>query len=333
MLDQMTMQLKTNTPTGRNTPLTRVPKLACPNCRTSIKGDGNAPMNCAYCHFEMKSENGIYRALTPEREAYFARFVSDYQTIRHAEGRGSRDSAYYLALPFRDYSGKLASQWRIRALSFMAFESKVLRPITREKSSSLDILDVGAGNCWLSYHLALNGLRPVAIDLLTDKFDGLGSAVHYFTQLGGAFPRFQAEMDRLPFADNQFDMVIFNSSLHYSTDYYHTLQEASRCLRPAGHLIVLDSPIYHAEDSGRRMREERHDQFFKDYGFRSDSVPSLEFLTFDLIQDVFDRVGIDYQTIRPWYGFQWAMRPLRASLIGKREPSKFHILWGRKRQS
>jgi len=81
------------------------------------------------------------------------------------------------------------------------------------------------------------------------------------------------------------------------------------------------------------MREERHDQFFKDYGFRSDSVPSLEFLTYKSIQEDFSRAGFHWKIIRPWYGLEWAMRPLRASLIGKREPSKFHILWGRKNSS
>ena len=35
------------------------------------------------------------------------RFLEDYSRIRQAEGRGSDDPAYYLALPYRDLSGRL----------------------------------------------------------------------------------------------------------------------------------------------------------------------------------------------------------------------------------
>ena len=41
-------------------------------------------------------------------------FLEQYAVIRHAEGRGSSDSAYYRALPFRDLSGRNTSQWEIR---------------------------------------------------------------------------------------------------------------------------------------------------------------------------------------------------------------------------
>jgi len=33
-------------------------------------------------------------------------FLEQYAIIRHAEGRGSDDPAYYRALPYRDLSGK-----------------------------------------------------------------------------------------------------------------------------------------------------------------------------------------------------------------------------------
>jgi len=271
--------------------------------------------------------------LRPEREAYFWQFISDYAAIRHAEGRGSLAADYYLALPFHDLSGRLESQWKIRAQSFQALEKKVLGRIARQKPAGIEVLDVGAGNGWLSYQLAKRGHRPVAVDLLLDNKDGLGAAFHFFKQLGWVFPRFQAEMDCLPFGDAQFDLVVFNASLHYSTHPFTTLREALRCLRQDGHLIIVDSPIYHDEQSGLQMKEERHRQFFKDYGFRSDSVPSIEFLTYQMVQELGDQLATEWKIIRPWYGISWALRPFRAKWHGKREPSKFHILWGRKRNS
>ena len=308
-------------------------QLACPGCGGIIAGNRKESLSCANCHRVLKIENGIYRALRPEREAYFGQFISDYAAIRHAEGRGSLAADYYLALPFHDLSGRLESQWKIRAHSFQTLERKVLCRIAQNEPAGMDVLDVGAGNGWLSYQLAKRGYRPVAVDLLLDEKDGLGAALHFFKQLGWAFPRFQAEMDSLPFADAQFDLVIFNASLHYTTHPLATLREALRCLRQDGHLLIVDSPLYHDEQSGLLMKEERHRQFFKDYGFRSDSVPSIEFLTFEMVRELGDQLAIDWNVIRPWYGISWALRPLRARWHRKREPSKFHILWGRKRDS
>jgi len=191
-------------------------------------------------------------------------------------------------------------------------------------------LDIGAGNGWLSYRAAASGHRPAAADLVVNEFDGLGAARHYASVLKQLFPRFQAEMDHLPFASAQFDVVVFNASFHYSTNYHDTLNEALRCLRHSGHVLITDSPLYHADESGRRMVEERHLQFKNQYGFRSDSIPSLEYLTFDQVKILGRELGIFWKMRKPWYGLAWSLRPLRAWCRGRREPSKFRVLWGQR---
>src|SRR5262249_56941629 len=139
--------------------------------------------------------------------------------------------------------------------------------------------ELGAGVGWLSYRLAELGHHPFAVDLSTEDRDGLGAARHYEPP----WPRVQAEFDRLPLADGQADVVIFNASLHYSTDYRITLGEALRVLRPAGKVVILESPLYRHDHSGRRMVAERHAAFERSYGTRSDSVPSIEYLTEEIL--------------------------------------------------
>src|SRR3546814_11906422 len=78
------------------------------------------------------------------------------------------------------------------------------------------VLDLGAGNCWMSYRLSLAGYRPCAVDLLTNDSDGMGAARHYRAHLPALFPRFQASFGQLPFADDQFDAAVFNASFPYS---------------------------------------------------------------------------------------------------------------------
>ncbi len=106
-------------------------------------------------------------------------FLEDYRTIRSAEGRGSREPAYYLALPYRDLSGKNAAQWAIRGKSYRYFERKILSQIERKSGRPLDVLDLGAGNCWMSYRLSLRHHRLIGAGYFygCDGWFGSGAAL------------------------------------------------------------------------------------------------------------------------------------------------------------
>lgn len=298
-------------------------RMQCPSCRADTSG-----LDCTVCGFRMRVSRGIVHALPPERAALFARFMDDYERIRAAEGRGSESCDFYLNLPYKDVSGRNTRQWQIRARSYDYLMKHVLGP------NPLDgvrrILDLGAGNCWMSYRLALAGYSPFAVDLLTNDRDGLGAAVHYRASLPELFPRFQAEVSRLPFRDERFDAVIFNASFHYSENYLVTLREAFRCVRGGGMVIISDTPWYSCEESGRKMVAERQAYFSKRYGTVSDSVRSLEFLTDERLRILEEQLSIEWTVHSPKYGFKWAMRPLIAKLRQEREPSRFHIFVAQK---
>lgn len=255
------------------------------------------------------------------------RFLDDYTRIRRAEGRGSREAAYYLELPYRDVTGRLQDQWRIRGLSYRFLERRVLPAIERRAGRPLRIADLGAGNGWMSYRLALRGHSPAAVDILTDELDGLGAARHY--QPHAAFPRIHAEFDSLPFADAGLDLAIFNASIHYSTDYRRTLAETKRCLRAGGTVLIVDSPVYRRREDGERMKQERHRQFEQTYGFASDALASIEYFDEEMLGGLARDLRIRWKIYRPWYGFAWAMRPWKARWSGTRPPSRFWILEGR----
>src|SRR5437763_587426 len=212
------------------------------------------------------------------------RFLDDYLKIRHAEGRGSQDSAYYLALPYRDITGRLQDQWTIRAKSFRHLEHRVLPPIEKQFGRPLRIADLGAGNCWLSYRLALRGHRPIAFDILGDPLDGLAAGRHY--QEHTPFPRINAEFDDLPLAAGSLDVAIYNASIHYATDYRRTLTEIRRCLRPGGLFLIVDSPVYERREHGELMVQERRRHFQLTYGFASDTLGSIEYFDVEMLADL-----------------------------------------------
>jgi SAM-dependent methyltransferase len=305
------------------------PIARCPACFETL---GNVDpdlsgLSCARCGFVLSRKGGIWRGLSPDRVQRFERFAREYQHVRDLEGRGSPDPAFYLELPDRDLTGRNAWQWKIRARTFHFFTGKILAPAERRNPQGMRILDLGGGNGWMSYQLALRGHHPVAVDLLDNDLDGLGAVRHYASRLPQPFPAFQAELDRLPFESGQFDAAIFGASFHYSEDYERTLREVLRCLRRPGSVFILDSPLYRRDASGRAMVEERHARFQASYGFRSDSITSCEYLTPDSLARLEKACGVKWQVARPWYGLGWALRPLKARLLGRREPAKFYIFW------
>src|SRR5215831_7588892 len=112
-------------------------ELMCLHCGSPLGHlRQTASCQCGAC---LRVEDGILRAIEPRRREYYSRFLQDYAAIRHAEGRGSADPAYYRALPFNDLSGRNSAQWRIRAATYRYFESRLL------PKTALDILDLGAG--------------------------------------------------------------------------------------------------------------------------------------------------------------------------------------------
>jgi len=243
-------------------------------------------------------------------------FLEDYAKIRSAEGRGSPDSAYYRALPFADLTGRNSSQWRIRARTFEYFRSRIL------PERSCRILDLGAGNGWLSYRLAQMGHSPVAVDIFADVQDGLGAGRHYPLPI----PAVEADFNDLPFPAATFDLAVFNSSIHYSDDYARTLAAARRCLRSGGRILILDSPIYRRREHGEAMRAERQEWFERQYGLRSEALGSIEFFDAEMLQSLARELSLTWKIHRPWYGWQWHLRSVRAWLKRRRPPSQFWIL-------
>jgi SAM-dependent methyltransferase len=292
--------------------------LQCPRCETNIIG-----LDCPLCTFRMEIDDGIVHALPPERAAHYKQFVQDYEHIRMAEGRGSENGDFYLGLPYKDISARNCRQWQIRARSYDYLVRHVLTET--QQHCSRRILDIGAGNCWMSFRLALAGFQPVAVDLLTNKHDGLGAAGHFRNRLPQLFPRFQAEMGHLPFQDGQFDVIVFNASFHYSENSEAILREALRCVRSGGMVIICDTPWYSKEESGRQMVKERQAAFLRDYGTASDSIENLDYLTDDRLRSLENKLSIRWSSHSPLYGLRWAMRPLAAKLRGRREPSRFRI--------
>ena len=296
--------------------------LACPACHAALEQPAPDEMCCPIDGQRFMRIDGIWRMLLPERQPFFSQFIREYESIRRAEGRGSDDPAYYRALPYRDLTGQMQTDWQIRAASFDALIKQILLPAEKTSSQPLRVVDIGAGNGWLSGRLAGRGHTVMAVDLISNDYDGLGCFRYY----NSAFTPLQAEFDHLPFQDQSADLIIYNAAFHYSLDYAITLAESVRVLAKAGKIVVMDSPVYHDQASGKQMVKERENFFSSQYGFPSNALPTESFITYSRLDELAGRLHLSVQTITAFYNLNWLLRPLKARLLGSREPAKFHLI-------
>jgi SAM-dependent methyltransferase len=302
----------------------------CPLCAGPVSVSASAGQ-CDVAEHTFRQVGGIWCFLPEARRQTYAQFEQQYETVRAAEGWGKPDRQYFLALPEVAAVDPQTAIWRQRAGSFRALIEQVLQPLERERRRPLTVLDLGAGNCWLAHRLAGRGHRVAAVDVRTGELDGLGAHAWYGNADGSgeaAFTPVQAEFDRLPFAGDQADLVIFNASLHYAVDYTITLQETLRVLRQAGRVVVMDSPLYRQQGAGAAMVREREARYERVYSFRSNLLPSEHFLTERRLRTLAAALGLRWQAITPLPPWRYAVRDWKARVRGRREPARFPLIVG-----
>ena len=300
---------------------TWIPEFACPECGSTLVAPATAgawtgPRICPSCDAEVACRGGILRFLSDTRLAQVEPLIAQYRRVRELDGYRQRAAAYYRELPRVARGDPQHAVWRIRQESFRHLCSKVL---TRLGRRPLRVLDLGAGNGWLSHRLTLLGNVCVAVDWLDDLDDGLGAARHYPT----TFTRLQADFDQLPLVGGQFDAVIFNASLHYSANPMATLRYASKALADGGALVVMDSPVFVSEADGRRMLAER-EQGFADR-IRRAVEWGAGYLTVDGLARTATEADLVLRRIPSRGGPGWAFKRWLAGRKLRRQPASFGI--------
>ncbi len=250
-------------------------------------------------------------------------FFAEYARHRSAEGRGYR-GCELLSLPYLK-NGPFARQWQVRARTYEAFVAEVIMPMGLA-SRPLEILDLGAGNGWLSYRLARLGHRATALDIRDDEVDGLGAANEFLGREPGVFSCIVGQFEDIPVADGSFDIAVFNASLHYARDLAQVLAEARRVVRPGGVLAIMDSPFYLREADGDAMVAEKRARGETLFGTRSAILLEpkfVEYLTPRRLSEA--SPGLTWQRHRVRYPLWYEFRPLFAWFRGKRHPSRFDL--------
>jgi SAM-dependent methyltransferase len=294
-----------------------MPRFACPECRTDLVETGAEGFACARCGRVFERRGGVWRFLTETRGARLESFVRQYRLVRDREGRRPSAPDYYRRLPTVAPGDPHARDWQVRRETYHHLLGHVLAAGTLP----VHVLDLGAGSGWLSHRLTALGHRAVAVDAIDDEVDGLGAARHYPTD----FASVQADFDALPFAPGQFDLVVFNGSLHYAADVAATLERAYRALAPGGALVVMDSPMFRAEDDGSAMVGAEVMRFRNQCGCATVVQPGVGYLTFARLAGIAEKLALRPQFVPSRGPLGWRLRRGAARVRLRRAPAAFGL--------
>jgi SAM-dependent methyltransferase len=295
-----------------------MPTFACPECRAEIVPVDRDGLACAGCHARFEQRDGIFRFLTHVREGAARPFERQYRHVRAREGRNATAQAGSAALAPLPPGHTGADEWRVRRESCTHLERHAL---ANGPATSARILDLGAGNGWLSRRLASAGHRVVAVDRLDDAAEGLGACRGPAENVVAV----QADFDALPFEPRQFDLVVFNASLHYAPDPAATLASGTRMLAHGGTLAVMDSPAFESAAHGEAMVADQMRRMQAEHGVASPVRTGAGYLTFGAMSRAFASNGLTARFLPSRGPLVWRVRRHLARFRLRRQPAAFGV--------
>jgi len=151
------------------------------------------------------------------------------------------------------------------------------------KSRSGSALDVGAGRGIASYALARSGFAVTALEPDPSPIVGASAIRSLAAETGLPIEVVQEFSERLPFADETFDVVFARAVLHHTRDLDVACREMFRVLRPGGVLIaarehvisresdleqfLLQHPLHHLYGGEHAFLLDRYLGALRDAGF------------------------------------------------------------------
>ena len=117
-------------------------------------------------------------------------------------------------------------------------------------------LDVGAGRGIASYTMAREGFTVTALEPDPSTLVGAGAIRALATESGLPIGVVEEFSERLPFADDTFDVVFARAVLHHTRDLEAACREFFRVLKPGGLLLAIREHVISAPDDLPRFLEQ-----------------------------------------------------------------------------
>ena len=137
-------------------------------------------------------------------------------------------------------------------------------------------IDIGAGRGIVSYALAQDGWKVTALEPDSSKIVGAGAIREISSRFGLPIEVIEDWGERLPFHDNQFDLVICRQVLHHARDLSKFCAEASRIMKQGGLFLGIREHVIDGPESLRQFLAAHplHQAYGGENAFRLDEYTS-----------------------------------------------------------
>ena len=128
----------------------------------------------------------------------------------------------------------------LQTLLFRPSHKAIIRRIENKYGNSpLSVLDVGCGTGVFAARIraALPESKVWGVDLVRGM---LNKGAERWRHLVGSVTPIQGDSERLPFADNSFDVVTCANSFHHYPHQHQAVAEMFRVLKPSGRIMMVD---------------------------------------------------------------------------------------------
>ena len=268
------------------------------------------------------NQNSIIDCITESGKSEIYKFLEYYVSRIPANETGRTDNEM-LSLPFVDRSHDKSGYWRMRAKNFVKAMGLIR---TIEPDGDGPILDLGAGNCWLSRRLIEAGYRTISLDPLIEGSTGLSAGDIFQKQPNVNLIRVRAMMEEMPFTNNSFKGIAVSGSFHYSNNPSKTLAEIHRILKPDGWAVIYDSPVFINEIDGVQMLKEKYKSFDAGNSLEKIKYKPRWFIHLSEFINYANDAGFDVEIIRTRTGVRHLADVVKNKLISNRKWPQFPIL-------
>jgi ubiquinone/menaquinone biosynthesis C-methylase UbiE len=183
-------------------------------------------------------------------------FEGLYQQVRKKENRFYTDEEV-AQLPEIPAEHPYSKEWKIRKRSAQQLARNLMR-----KKKTLEILEIGCGNGWLSAKLAaISSASVTGIDVNNEE---IAQAKRIFKDLKNLRFEYGNILENI-LEGQQFDMIIFAASIQYFPSFRKIIQQALSLLRLNGEIHIIDSHFYNRNEL--EVARQRSKEYFERIGF------------------------------------------------------------------
>ena len=276
----------------------------------------------------INDENGIMDCIPPENRLSIEGFLEYYKSkIPENEKRSDGE---IISLPYQKKEHGRNDVWRIRERNYNLVMGQIRR---LEPDGNGPVLDLGAGNCWLSRRLIETGYDCVSLDPLESAESGLRGGDIFEREIGIKLTRVLSTMETMPFINSVFNGVVSSGSFHYTNCASMVLKEIHRILKPDGWAIIYDSPVFGDSESGDEMVEEKKLEFGDGDVLDNLAYKPIWFIVLDEFIKLAKEIGFEIEVIQTRSPVARLLDGAKNKVQSKRKWAEFPILLLRKTDS